>query len=194
MAAGFIACTESWDPASVFVAYADGTEPAVRAYSSPGQEAGHQDGKLKINGVIYDAVYDIGDGLRRVEIGGKENCVDADGRPMFSQWFDRIDVFIGGISRVTMDGKDNFIRKNGALLSSQWFDGASRFHGDFAIVELNGKRNIIGKSGHLLSKEWLDDVEFTQDGNEPIDSIADVTLGERHGIIGLDGTITWIRN
>lgn len=172
-------------PSSASVVYKDGTVPP--------EETEHADDRLKLNGVMYDSVYDIGEGLKCAELNGKANCLDAGGRAILPMWFDYIGGFIGGISRVSSNGKYNFIDKTGKFLSPVWFDGESRFRGKFAIVELGGKRNFIGLDGRVISENWFDDARFSQDWDGASEYLADVTLGEKHGLLSMDGTVEWIR-
>ena len=106
----------------------------------------------------YDCVEGMGEEPAWVELNGKLNYRNQEGRLLSNQWFDYVWDFCAGFALVKLNGKCNFINTEGKLLSNQWFDGGGEFHDGFAWVYLNRKSNYINMEGKLLSNQWFDGV------------------------------------
>ena len=107
---------------------------------------------------IFQNVGRFSEGFARVELNGKYNFIDKNGKLLSGTWFDSAWNFSEGFTYVELNGKYNFIDKNGKSLSDTWFDDAGIFSEGSAWVKLNTKWNLIDKNGKLLSNTWFDDV------------------------------------
>ena len=69
----------------------------------------------------FDWIEDFEEGFARVELNGKWNFINTEGRILSNQWFDAMRNFNEGFARVKLNGKWNFINTKGRILSQQWF-------------------------------------------------------------------------
>ena len=117
--------------------------------------------------IKYDFVGNLYNGYATIELNGKWNLVDTQGK-LFSpnQWFDDIGDFYDGYVKIKLNNKWNFIDTQGKLVSpNQWFDGVGRFTYGYATVKLNNKYNFIDTRGKLVSpNQWFDWIDDFYDG------------------------------
>ena len=134
----------------------------------------------------YDYVGNLYNGYATVELNGKWNLVDTQGK-LFSpnQWFDDIGDFYDGYVRIKLNNKWNYINFQGKLLSpNQWFDLTSNFYNGYATVELNGKWNSVDTQGNLVSpNQWFDWIGDFHDG------YAKVILNNKWNFIDTQGKL-----
>ena len=107
----------------------------------------------------YDVVGNFYNGYATVELNGKWNLVDTQGKLVSpNQWFDLTSNFYNGYATVKLNGKWNLINTQGKLVSpNQWFDWIDNFHDGYARVILNNKYNFIDTRGKLVSpNQWFD--------------------------------------
>jgi len=96
------------------------------------------------------------DGYAMVELKGKWNFIDTDGRLLSEQWWDDCGCFSDGYAKVELNGKFNYINTEGKYLSEQWWDDCWNFSNGYASVKLDGKWNFIDTKGKYLSEQWWD--------------------------------------
>ena len=113
---------------------------------------------------IFDYVGDFSRGLALVELNGKWNYIDTDGKLLSEKWFDYVGYFSEGFANVQLNGKLNFIDTEGKLRSNQWFDYVDDFIEGVARVKINGKYNFIDTEGKLLSEQCFDYVGDFSEG------------------------------
>jgi len=104
----------------------------------------------------FDNTWPFSEGFATVEVEGKLNFINTEGKILSEQWFDNAWCFSEGFAAVRLNDKWNFINTECKLLSEQWFDGVLRFSEGFARVKRNGKYNFINTEGELLSEQWFD--------------------------------------
>ena len=131
----------------------------------------------------FDWIGDFNEGFARVELNGKWNFINTEGRILSNQWFDDTWNFSEGFVGVRLNGKWNFISTEGRLLSKQWFDTALDFSEGFARVELNDKWNFINTEGQLLSNQWFDAAGNFHEG------FVRVNLNDKHNFINIEGKL-----
>jgi len=135
---------------------------------------------------VFDWVDKIQDGFACVQLNGKWNFIDKNGKLLsLNQWFDYVSVFNDGFAWVQLNGKWNIIDKKGKqLLTNQLFDNAYAFQDGFAVVGLNGKWNYINKNCKLVSpNQWFNYCGDFHDG------FAKVLLNEKWNYINKNGKI-----
>ena len=64
---------------------------------------------------IFQWFYRFNNGFARVQLNGKYNFIDKNGKLLSNTWFDNASNFSEGFARVELNGKYNFIDKNGNL-------------------------------------------------------------------------------
>ena len=97
----------------------------------------------------FNNVWSFCEGFARVELYGKCNFIDTEGKLLSEQWYDGEGSFSEGFARVYLNSKWNHIDTEGKLLSEQWYDDAYPFHEGFALVHLNGKWHTIDTKGKI---------------------------------------------
>ena len=132
---------------------------------------------------IFETISDFSDGFAIVQLNGKWNFINTEGKIISNQWFDIVGNFRGGFARVQLNGKYNFINTEGKIISNQWFYYAYYFSEGFAEVQLNGKRNFINTEGKIISNQWFDGVGHFSDG------FARVQLNDKWNFINTEGKI-----
>ena len=113
---------------------------------------------------IFQNVEMLDGGFKRVQLNGKYNIIDKQGKLLNNIWFNSINISKNGFAIVELNNKWNFIDEQGKILSSKWFDFVDYFKNGFAMVELNNKWNFIDKQGNLLSNQWFDCVGDFNEG------------------------------
>ena len=113
---------------------------------------------------IFSDVDNFSGGFAKVELNGKWNFINTEGKLLSERWFDYEGGFYEGFAAVKLNDKWNYINTEGSLLSEQWFDGAGSFFEGFAAVGLDGKWNFINTEGKLLSAQWFDFAWYFSDG------------------------------
>ena len=104
----------------------------------------------------FDNAEHFSEGFALVELNGKWNHIDTEGKILSERWYDYAFPFSEGFAVVELNGKDNYIDTEGKLLSERWYDNAYHFSEGFARVDLNGKWNHIDTEGKILSGQWFD--------------------------------------
>lgn len=132
---------------------------------------------------IFRYVDSFSDGFAKVELNGKCNFINTEGKLLSERWFDGAWGFCEGFAPVKLGGKYNFIKTDGKLLSEQWFNGAGNFTEGFAAVKLNGKWNFINTDGKLLSERWFDNADGFNEG------FARVKLDGKFNFINTEGKL-----
>ena len=119
-----------------------------------------------------------------MELNGKGNFINTDGKLLSKQWFDWTDDFSKGrVARVGLNNKWNFINTEGQFPLNQWFDGAGGFREGVAGVRLKGKYNFINTDGKLLTNQWLDWA------NDFYKGVAQVQLKGKYYLIDTKGNL-----
>ena len=131
----------------------------------------------------FDWIEDFKEGFARVELNGKYNFINIEGKLLSQQGFDDTWNFQEGFAIVRINYKYNFINTEGQLLSNQWFDAAGDFHEGFAVVGLNDKWNFINTEGQFLSQQWFDATGNFMDG------FAKVRLNGQNNFINTEGQL-----
>ena len=132
---------------------------------------------------IFDEYNDFYEEFAEVQLNGKYNFINREGKLLSSQWFDWSGNFYEGFAEVQLNGKWNFINRECKLLSSQWFDNCGNFSRGFAWVQLNGKCNFINVEGKLLSNQWFDWNDIFSEG------FARVQLNDKWNFINIEGKL-----
>ena len=141
---------------------------------------------------ILKYVGNFSEGFARVELNGKYNLINKDGKLLSDIWFENTSDFKDGFARVKLNGKWNCISQEGKIISDVWFDYVS-FYGEegFAYVKLNGKWNYINTECKIISNQWFDDVWNFNDG------FVRVRLNNKYNFINKDGNLLsdiWFEN
>ena len=105
---------------------------------------------------IFQYVKHCRNGYAMVDLNGKCNFINGEGRLVSPTWFDDCEYFENGYARVELNGKWNFINGEGRLVSPTWFDYCENIGNGYAMVKLNGKYNLINGDGRLVSPTWVD--------------------------------------
>lgn len=132
---------------------------------------------------VFDNCHDFKEGFANVELNGKWNLINQEGKFLSNQWFDFCEKFYNGFAGVMLNGKCNFINQEGELLSNQWFDWIGVFYDGITWVMLNGKYNFINEEGKLISNQWFDRCHEFRNG------FAGVQLNGEEYIINRDGVL-----
>ena len=131
----------------------------------------------------FDWIGDFNEGFTEVELNGKCNYINTEGRILSKQWFYSVWSFFEGFAKVYLNGKYNFINTDGQFLSKKWFDNVWYFSEGFAKVYLNDKWNFINTEGQLLSKQWFDCVYDFYEG------FAKVYLNGKWNFVNTEGQL-----
>jgi len=163
---GFHACHELWQ---VWPYYPNNGQTAYYEVECGGIVSEDGDGKFVCSEIKlvkeidvtevarFDEAWSFHEGFARVELDGKHNFINVEGKLLSELWFYDAYKFFEGFARINLDGKWNYINTEGKILSEQWFDDAWCFSEGIASVKLNGKWNLINTEGELLSELWFDD-------------------------------------
>ena len=130
---------------------------------------------------VFGYVGDFNEGFALVELNGKCNFINQEGRLLSDQWFDNVGNFNEGFAWLELNGKCNFINQEGKFLSNQWFDNVCNFSEGFAKVELNYKYNFINQEGKFLSDQWFNIADSFNEG------FAWVRLNVKYNFINQEG-------
>jgi hypothetical protein len=98
---------------------------------------------------VFDWAGDFHEGYAAVELNGRWNFINTEGKVLTQQWFDDAWDFYNGFARVELNNKYNFIDKEGKILCDQWFDYVYDFYDGYARVELNRGWDLIDTEGRL---------------------------------------------
>ena len=132
---------------------------------------------------IFDYATERTDGFIHVNLNGKWNCINTDGKIISDVWFDNAYSFREGKCFVKINGKWNLINTEGKIVGDTWFDDMSFHISDFFIVVLNNKMNFINKKYKIISDVWFD---YTSDF---IEGFAYVKLNGKWNFINTEGKI-----
>ena len=135
---------------------------------------------------IFDWVRDTNDGYAKVELMGKYNLIDPNGKLLTpDQWYDVVGGFHDGYAEVMVGNQYNFLGTNGKILTpDQWYDWVGNFKDGYARVKIGEKYNFLGTNGKILTPEQRYDGVW-----DFYNGYAKVKIGEKFNFLGTNGKI-----